>query len=630
MNDPMNPMAVVVDTSRSPYARLRPVPLTAVTLTDPFWAPRRNLNRQVTLPTQYRLLEETGRLDNFRRAAGQTDLPFQGHCYNDSDVYKWLEAVAWTLATGPDPHLSDMADTAIGLIAAAQQPDGYLNTYFARERAAERWTNLRDMHELYCAGHLIQAAVAHHRATGNDRLLQIARRLADHLCNLFAQRPATPGHPEIEMALVELSRETGEMKYRRQAQQFLDHRGRGLISGREYYQDHRPFREMERLVGHAVRALYLCAGATDLYAETGEPALRVALDRLWTHLTARQTYLSGGLGSRHEGEALGQDYELPNGRAYAETCAAIASVMWNWRLLMLEGQARYADAMETALYNAFLAGISLDGQAYFYDNPLADDGSHRRQPWFDCACCPPNIARLLASLPGYFYSLSSEGVWVHLYAENRAQMPWTDGRTICLAQHSRYPWDGAITIQVEGEGVFSLFLRIPAWCEEGASLDLNGQPLPGPLTPGRYVEIRRDWRPGDAVHLELPMPVCRIECHPYVAENSGRVALKRGPLLYCVEGADHPGLDLRDLLLPAGESLAAEFHPELLGGVVALHGLARLVPPDDGWQGRLYRTVPSRSPGSSPGYAHNVTAIPYYAWANRQPGPMAVWLRSEA
>lgn len=619
---------VVVDTSRSPHARLRPVPLTAVTLSDSFWAPRRHLNRQVSLPAQYRFLEETGRLDNFRRVAGQADRPFQGYYYNDSDVYKWLEAVAWALATDPDPDLIRMADGVIDLVAAAQQPDGYLNTYFALERAGGRWSNLRDMHELYCAGHLIQAAVAHHRATGNGRLLQVARRLADHIGTTFAQRPATPGHPEVEMALVELSRETGDPTYRHLARHFLDNRGQGLIGGQEYHLDHQPFRQMEQLAGHAVRALYLCAGATDLYAETGEPTLRAALDRLWRNMVTRQVYVSGGVGARHDGEALGKGYELPNERAYAETCAAIANVMWNWRLLALEGDARYADALETALYNAFLAGISLDGTAYFYDNPLADDGTHRRQPWFGCACCPPNVARLLAALPGYLYHLSPEGVWVHLYAESTARLQMEDGRTVRILQHTRYPWDGAVGLEVEGEGTFSLFLRIPAWCETGASLRVNDRPLAAAPIPGTYAEIRRTWQPGDAVHLDLPMPVRRVECHPYVAENTGRVALLRGPLLYCIEGADQPGLDLRDLLLPADAPLAAKVHPDLPGGIVALHGPARLAPPDDGWQGRLYRPAYPHSPRTD-GRTIEITAIPYYAWANRQPGPMQVWLRSE-
>ncbi len=631
MSDP-NQAAVIIDTSSSPQARLRPVPISAVTLADPFWAPRLEALREVTLPSQHRLLEETGRIGNFRRAAGKAEEPFQGRFYNDSDVYKWLEAVAWTLAWSLADPLEGAAEGVIAEIAAAQRPDGYLNTYFALERAAERWRNLRDKHELYCAGHLIQAAVAHHRATGSQRLLGVARRLADHICATFGpategKQPGTPGHEGIEMALVELSRETADPRYRGQAQFFLDMRGRGLIGGRAYHQDHRPFPDMVRLEGHAVRAVYLAAGVTDLYAETGEPALRAALERLWERTATRQTYVSGGLGARHEGEAFGHDYELPNARAYAETCAAVGSVMWNWRMLALDGDARYADALETALYNGALAGLSLDGQAYFYANPLSDDGRHRRQPWFDCACCPPNLARLLASLPGYCYSLSAEGVWVHLYAGGTVRLRLGDGRTVGLRLHTRYPWDGNVVIEVEAEGPFDLFLRIPAWCEAGASLSLNGQPYDGPLVPGSYARLRRHWGPGDTVRLDLPMPARRVACHPYALENQGRVALMRGPLLYCVEGVDHPGLDLRDLLLPSEAKLSAAHRPDLLGGVVALQGQALAVPPGPGWEGHLYRTAHPRA-ASPQGQAVPLTAIPYYAWANRAPGPMQVWLRS--
>ncbi len=639
MLDSTRPNAVAVDTSNSPFARLKPVPLTAVTLTDEFWAPRRRINREVTIPSQYRLLEETGRLDNFRRAAGQKAIPFQGRFFNDSDVYKWLESASWTLATDHDPGLAAMAGTVVDLISAAQSPDGYLNTYFAFERAAERWTNVRDMHELYCAGHLIQAAVAHHRATGSDRLLTVARRLADHIDSVFGppeagKRPTAPGHPEVEMALVELARTLGEPRYRQLAQFLVDNRGRGLIGGHEYHIDHRPLREMDRLAGHAVRALYLCGGAADLCAESGEAALRMALDRLWNRMVARQIYVTGGLGARHDGEAFGDDYELPNARAYTETCAAIASVMWSWRMLALDGDARYADLLEMTLYNAVLPGLSLDGLAYFYVNPLADWGPAygRRRQWFDCACCPPNIARLLAYLPSLFYSLSTEGVWLHLYAEGTARFDLPGGRMVTLIQHTHYPWDGEVTVDVEAEGPLSLFMRIPAWCDAGARLEINGRPFAGTLIAGSYAELRRTWRPGDRVCLTLPMPVRRVECHPYVADNAGQVALLRGPLLYCVEGADNPGLDLRDLLLPAGGGFSIAFQPDLLGGVVTLRGPAAVVPPSDDWDGRLYRIM--RSGGQEPAGTIvldcvELVAIPYNVWANRQPGPMQVWLRTE-
>jgi uncharacterized protein len=360
-----------------------------------------------------------------------------------------------------------------------------------------------------------------------------------------------------------------------------------------------------------------------VYAETGESNLLQALDRLWQNMTTRRMYVSGGLGSRYEGEAFGKDFELPNERAYTETCAAIGSVMWNWRMLGLRGEARYADLIEHTLYNAVLPGLSLDGQNYFYQNPLADDGTHRRQPWFGCACCPPNVARILASLPGYFYSTSEDAVWVHLYAEGIATIELDEDRTISLRQRTRYPWDGRVEITVEAEAEFALMLRIPAWCEDGAVVEVNGEPVDAELSPGSYAKIRRAWRPGDTVILDLPMPVRRVECHPYVVENAGRVALTRGPLLYCVEQADVH--DLRDLLLDSTEP-TARFEPELLGGVVVLQAGVRSAAPDAGWEDRLYRTAYPREADTQT-YASRITAVPYYAWANREPGAMRVWLR---
>jgi DUF1680 family protein len=629
------PPAVTVSTSLSPHARLRPVPLNDVQLLDEFWEPRRQINCKVTLPSQFEHIEKTGRLDNFRRAAGKIDGPFQGLYFNDSDVYKWLEAASWELVASSDPGLERMVEAAIAEVEDAQQPDGYLNTFFTYDRASERWTNLTDKHELYVAGHLIQAAVAHHRATGNERLLKVARRFADHICSVFGSEDegklvGTDGHEEIEMALVELYRDTGDHKYLDQARFFVDMRGHGLVSGREYHQDHKPFRDQDEIVGHVVRAVYLNCGAADLYAETGEPALLEALERLWENVTTRRMYVSGGIGSRYEGEAFGKDYELPNERAYAESCAAIGSVMWNWRMLVLGGDARYADLMEHTLYNALLPGISLDGQHYFYQNPLAGDGTHRRKPWFYCACCPPNIARLLASLPGYFYSTSGEGVWVHLYAQGEASVELDENRLIQLKQRTRYPWDGEVEIGVEGEGEFSLMLRIPSWCEEGASIRVNGEPLDEEILPGTYAEIRRAWRPGDTVLLHLPMPVRLVESHPHVTENKGKVALMRGPILYCVEQADNSGVDPRDVVLQARADFPSEFRAELLGGVTVIEASAEVVAPDKGWEGRLYRTARLEGRRASHGKPVRITAVPYYAWANREPGPMRVWLQVDA
>jgi DUF1680 family protein len=639
---------VVVDTSRSPHTRLRPLPLAAVRLEDEFWAPRLRINREVTLPGQYEQCEQTGRIDNFRRAAGKKDVPFQGIYFNDSDVYKWVEAVSYALATDPDPQLERMLNTVVTEIADAQDADGYLNTYFTFERKSERWTNLRDLHELYCAGHLFQAAVAHHRATGQTTLLEVATRFADHITATFGPeaRAGACGHEEIELALVELYRETGHERYLRQAQFFLDQRGRKppVVGGSPYHQDHMPFRELDQVVGHAVRMVYLTCGAADLFAETGEPALLEALERLWHNMVERHTYVTGGIGARYEGEAFGDDYEMPNERAYAETCAAIGSVMWNWRMLAISGQVRFADALETTLYNGVLSGLSLDGQTYFYQNPLADRGRHRRQPWFGCACCPPNIARLLASLPGYFYSASEEGIWVHLYASGSATAllgTASGGRRdgmgsgrpgrLTLRQRTRYPWDGEVEIVVETEASspFSLFLRIPSWCE-AAQVHINGEAAEAEARPGSFLELHRQWRTGDTVRLSLPMPVRRVECHPYVANNSGRVALTRGPLVYCLEGTDHPGTDLREIVLPAEAELNAAFQSDLLGGVVQLWGSA-IIEPATAWEGRLYRAAAGKGKGAAlrkPGTLP-LQAVPYYAWANREPGPMQVWTRSQ-
>ncbi len=620
-------MATMVDTSRSPHARLRPVPLSSVRLADAFWEPRRRVNRAVTLPSQYRQCEETGRINNFRRAAGKNRLPFQGRYYNDSDVYKWVEAVAFSLAESPDPELERLVDLVIAEIADAQQADGYLNTHFMFEREEERWSNLRDLHELYCAGHLIQAAVAHHRCTGNPLLLSVARRFADLICRTFGPegRPGTCGHQEIEMALVELYRETGEARYLDQARRFIEMRGLQppVIGGRPYHQDHAPFRSLDAVVGHAVRMMYYCCGAADVYAETGDPEYLAALERLWANMTQRRMYVTGGMGARYEGEAFGGDYELPNDRAYAESCAAIGSVMWNWRMLQLRGEARFADLIERTLYNAVLPGLSLEGNQYFYQNPLADDGQHRRRPWFDCACCPPNIARLLASLPAYFYSTSIEGAWVHQYATGSADLHLPAGAGARLVQRTNYPWSREVEVEVHPEqsGEFALFLRIPEW-GGGAEISINGQALDGPCEPGTYAEIRRHWRAGDTVRLTLPMRVRRIAAHPHVTANAGRIALAWGPLIYCAEQVDL-GVDPRDVVLTDGSELRADWNPDLLGGVIALRGGALVRCTSEQWGTGLYRERPVPP---APSREIDFTAVPYYAWGNREPGGMAVWL----
>lgn len=653
----MNTNAVVVDTSQSPHARLKPVPVNSVTLEDAFWAPRLKINREVTLPSQYRQCEDTGRIDNFRRVSGKKDVPFVGIFFNDSDVYKWLEAASWSLATHPDdPALRKMVDDTITEVADAQDANGYLNTYFSVERVGERWTNLKDMHELYCAGHLFQAAVAHHRATGGDKLLNVALRFADHICDTFGpkdsgRREGTCGHEEIEMGLVELYRVTGEKRYLAQADYFISARGQEPSAcyndadpasaghDRRYRQDHVPFRQLEEVTGHAVRQIYLDCGATDVLTETGDQTLKRALDAQWDNMTGRRMYVTGALGARHEGEAFGKDYELPSDRAYAETCASIANVMWNWRMLQLTGESRYADLMELALYNGVLAGLSLDGTQYFYVNPLADDGTHRRQAWFGCACCPPNVARLLASLPGYFYSTQWRGelrVWVHLYASGTAILstPQAPEQMIRLRQDTNYPWSGEIKFTVEEAPTETarLFFRIPNWAD-GAQIQVNDEPSYNPVRHDpendgetalpQYAHVARQWKGGDVIRLTLPMQVSQVEGHPYVADTFGKAALMRGPLVYCVEQADQADIDVRDISLDRATSFAPVHEPDLLGGVMVLHAEAQ-EKDRTGWDGRLYQ--PALAPDAAAMRAVTVTAIPYYAWANREPGAMRVWL----
>ena len=628
------PTNTIINLADSSAARVHPAPIAAFELADAFWEPRRRTNREETLAFQFAKLEESGCLDNFRRAAGAKECEFRGFVFMDSDLYKWLEAAATTLGTHPTPELQKMVDEATTLIEGALQSDGYLDTAFMFDKAAKRWTNLRDDHEMYCAGHFIQAAIAHVRATNSTRLLDVARRVADNICAVFGagdgQKLGTGGHPEIEMALVELTRATGDARYLEQAEFQVAMRGRkpsvchkpgSPIDGDAYRQDHVPYKQLEEVIGHAVRMLYLAAGATDIVLENGDAELRRAINAQWDNFTTKRIYVSGGAGARYEGEAFGADYELPNARAYTETCAAIASAMWNLRLLSLRPDARTADLLEHTLYNAVLPGLSLDGKEYFYQNPLENDGTHRRSAWFGCACCPPNIARLLAQLPGYFLATDENDIWLNLYAQGRARVELGDGQTVAFAVETRYPWNGAIKIALESAGNFGFQLRVPAWCQN-AQIKINGESLQGAINAGSFVEVRRDWQVGDIIELELPMPVRRVYCHRSVAENAGRVALMRGPLLYCVEAVDVPATDLRALVLPADAALNAHFEPNLLGGVAVISGHAQVNAPDENSQ--LYRAAPP---------IHNLAgevefcAIPYYAWANREAGRMQVWIR---
>ena len=637
--------AAVLDLSDSPHAAVRPVPPGRVEVADGFWAERMRAMRLHGLDRQFEQCEVTGRLRNFARAAGRLEGEFEGRYYNDSDVYKWLEAASYALAREPSAELEARVNDVIEAIAAAQRPDGYINTYFSGPRTSWRYRNLNDEHELYCMGHLIQAGVAHRRSTGSDRLLDVVVRAADHICATFGPegRQEPDGHPGIELALVELARETGNPAYLRQAIFFLDQRGANPpnLSGLHVHQDHAPVRQQRDADGHSVRLTYLAAAMADAALDSGETDLLEASIRLWESAYERRAYVTGGLGSRYQGEAFGADYELPNDRAYAETCAAVGGIFWNARLLAARGAARYADWLETSLYNGALVGVSPDGAAYFYANPLAADpqptpddqrglhssgaqqtvGGHQRQPWYDTACCPPNIARLLLSLPGYVYGVSPDALWVHQYLPGRVETPLPDGGSISLRVATRYPWDGDVDLVVEHAPArpVELRLRIPAWAT-GTTLEVDG--VAQDVEAGAYAAIRRTWAPGTSIRLRLPMEVRLVASHPRVQTNTGRVAIARGPLVYCLEAVDHPKANLDSLALSASSDLHARFDADLLGGISVIGGQAEVV--SNGHDDELYSTF--KGAGLNVERSTSLTAIPYFAWANRTPGAMRVWI----
>jgi len=628
-----------VDADRSPWAAWKTLGSRAVTIEGGVWAKRQTVNRESALPHGFRMLESSGNLENLRIAAGRSDRGYRGPVFMDSDVYKWVEAAAYEVARVPSDSLRSAIDTAIDLVEAAQGDDGYVNSHYQVAEPDKRWTDFAHGHELYCAGHLFQAAVAHHRATEDERLLRIARRFADHIDRVFGpgKRAATPGHPEIEMALVELFRETGERRYLELARFFVDQRGRGLLGpGRynsaAYYQDRVPVRQAAEVEGHAVRAVYLTTGVADLYLETGEAALLEALDRQWHDLVSRKLYITGGVGSRHLAEAFGHAYELPNDLAYCETCAAIGSIMWSWRMLLATGQSRFADLIERQLYNAVLGGVSLDGERYFYVNPLASDGrpEHlsrggcRRQEWHRVACCPPNVMRLVASLDHYVATRDPSGLQLHQYGPARIVSGLGPGRTVAVRMEGAYPWDGRVRLTIE-EGVgdsWALSLRVPGWCD-GATVRVNGSEMDATVGASGYLRLDRAWARGDRVELDLPMAPRLVEAHPWIESTRGCVAIERGPLIYCVEQADHPGAPVPDLGIDATAPLSSAWNADLLGGVAVVRGSGFQVD-TTAWRDRLYRPV--RAESAPPHRRVELTAIPYYTWANREPGAMRVWI----
>ena len=616
--------------AEQPLLKLRPVPFTDVKIQDTFWAPRRETNRVSSIPFSLQKLEEAGNLEDMRLAGRGATNGFRGPVFMDSDLYKALEAAAYSLATHPDPALGKQLDDIISLLAAAQQPDGYLNTYFTVKEPAKRWTNLRDWHELYCAGHMFEAAVAHYQATGKKSFLTIATRYADYIDSVFGPAPKRlgyPGHPEIELALIQLWRATGNQRYFELSRFFVENRGRKYFATEHqtpldkydgsYWQDDVPIYDHQNIKGHAVRAAYLMSGVTEVATQTGDERLLQMLDRVWRNTTERNEYITGGIGPSSHNEGFTVDYDLPNLSAYQETCATIALAQWAHRLSLLYGDAHYADVLERALYNGVLSGVSQDGTKFFYVNPLESAGTHRRSRWFGCACCPPNVTRTLAALGGYAYASTADSLYVNLYIQGSAQAK-VGATAVALKVRTEYPWDGKVALEVipAERAKFSLRLRVPGWCRD-ASLAVNRRTVKTPVIERGYLVLDREWNPGDRVELNLPMPIQRVAANPQVKADHGLLAIQRGPIVYCLEQCDQAD-PLSGFWLPLEAELKAAREPGLLGGVVTITGQARIAS-EQKWQRNLYQP-------EAPVTRVALKAIPYYAWANRQVGAMKVWL----
>lgn len=621
-------------------ASIQPVAFEYIALSDNFWAPRIVINRDVTIPAAFGHCERSGRIENFRRAAakirgdGDGNVSHSEFPFDDTDVYKFIEAASHAIASQPDATMEMYLDRLIAYIAAAQEPDGYL--YTARTIAPQfphpwsgpdRWVLERELsHELYNLGHLLEAAAAHYFATKTNSLLDIAIRSADLLGRTFGpgKRSIWPGHQVVELGLMKLYHITKKRHYLDLACFFLEERGPDgeMGSGRSYNQSHLPVIKQREAVGHAVRAVYMYTAMVESVSLTSDPVYVEALDAIWQNMVSAKLYITGGIGARHEGEAFGENYELPNASAYCETCASIANVIWNHRLFLLHGDAKYIDVLERTLYNGLLSGVSLDGRTFFYPNPLQSDGSHVRQPWFDCACCPSNITRFMPTVSGYFYASRDAEVYVNLYAQGTAQVHLQRGGQVTIYQRTRYPWDGRIRLEVSGDACSRVVicLRIPGWSLEHpvpsdlyrfaeSSLEapyvsVNGIQLPLHIEAG-YVKLRRAWSAGDVIELHLPMPPRRVLAHDKVNADAGCVALQRGPLVYAVESIDHASIDVRQLILPDHTPLECSERHDVLNDMVVVSAQASM----------------------AGGQAVRMTAIPYFAWANRGKSEMAVWLR---
>jgi len=628
----------VLNLAKTPHAKLRNIPVHAVTITSGFWAARRQTNVEKSIPSMEKLLEGNGRMNNFRRLVGKSDTPQHGPVFSDSDVYKWTEAVGFALQSGDRPELRGFTDKIIKEVVAVQEPSGYLNTYYVGDRAKDRMAPdvQRWGHELYNIGHMLQGAIAYYRATGDRTLLDAGIHFVDgYLLANFGpapdKKPIFSGHPEIELALVELYRTTGDKRHLELAGYILqgDDRIKVPHRGIVYHFCGIPFTSRTHLEGHAVRAMYACCGATDYYLETGDQTYWKTLNTLWDDLFNHQMYVTGGVGARSDGEAFGDAYELPNFTAYGESCAAIGNMMWNWRMLAATGDAKYADVIERALYNGINSGMSLDGTLYCYRNPLGFDpsgGDQIRNPWYDVTCCPPNLERTFASLPGYFYSTSADGLYLHLYDNSVLDWHLEDGTGLKVQQKTNYPWKDAVDITVTPEkpAEFTLYLRIPGWSDH-SEVTVNGKAAAG-VTAGQYFALKRRWSPGDTIGVKFDLSTRVIEANPRVVDDYGRVAVQRGPLVYCLEQLDQPqGVALTDVRMDPSQKSSSQFHDEfrgdLLGGVVVLSCTGAVHEKSSSQAGLYFRYAPNASKARGV----PLTFIPYYAWANRAATSMQVW-----
>lgn len=641
---------------------LTPIALKNVNIEENFWSRYVELIRDTVIPYQWEVLNDripgvtpSHSIKNYRIASGLEQGEFQGMVFQDTDVAKWIEAVAYSIETKPDPELEKTVDGVIDIIEKVQQPDGYLNTYYTLKEPGKRWTNFRECHELYCAGHMIEAAVAYYEATGKRKLLDIMCRFTDYIDSVIGPEPgkmkAYPGHQEIELALVKLYKVTGNEKYLKLSKYFIDERGkepyyfdieakkRGNVLhypefakfDRKYAQTHLPVRQQTTAEGHAVRAVYMYGAMADIAAETGDTELLEACRRIWNNIVTKRMYITGSIGSTEFGESFTCDYDLPNDTNYSETCASIGLMLFAYRMLQIEAKSCYADIMEKALYNSVISGISLEGNSFFYVNPLEvwpeacekNPSKHHvktyRQKWFGVACCPPNIARLLASIGQYIYSMHKDEIYTHLYISSETEINISESK-VKIKQETRYPWDEKVMISVslDEEKEFSLLLRIPGWCDN-AKICINREEINVCNTKvNGYAKLKRIWKNGDVVELVLPMMIQRIKAHPNVRTNIGKVALQRGPVVYCLEEIDN-GPSLHEIVLPHKSELKSEFDDNLLGGITVITAEAQRY--NSPWEDELYKAnVESQYRPVT------VKFIPYYAWANRTSGEMMVWI----